>query len=71
MADALRAISEKIRATAFEDGQDVAHAAVYVNYALFGTLIYNLYGDNVERLQEISKAYDPHGVMSLTGGWKF
>ena len=71
MADALRNISHKIRTTAIEDGQNVSHAAVYVNYALFGTPLVDMYGGNVERLRQIRAAIDPEDVMGLAGGWKF
>jgi hypothetical protein len=71
MAYALRNISDTIHATALADGQNVSHAAVYVNYALFGTPLENIYGGNVERLRKIRAAIDPEDVMGLAGGWKF
>jgi berberine-like enzyme len=71
MAFALRNISETIKAAALADGQNVSHAAVYVNYALFGTPLEDMYGGNVERLRQIRAAIDPEDVMGLTGGWKF
>jgi hypothetical protein len=71
MASALRNISQTIHTTALKDGQNVSNAAVYVNYALFGTPLKDMYGENVERLQKIRKVYDPQDVMGLSGGWKF
>jgi hypothetical protein len=71
MASALRNISGTIHATALADGQNVSHAAVYVNYALYGTPLEDIYGGNVGRLREIRAAIDPDDVMGLTGGWKF
>jgi hypothetical protein len=71
MAYALRNISDTIHATALADGQNVSHAAVYVNYALFGTPLENIYGGNVERLRKIRAGIDPEDVMGLAGGWKF
>ncbi len=71
MAFALRNISETIKAVVLADGQNVSHAAVYVNYALFGTPLEDMYGGNVKRLREIRAAIDPEDVMGLTGGWKF
>ena len=71
MADALRNISHTIRTTAIKDGQNVSHAAVYVNYAIFGTPLVDMYGGNVERLRQIRAAIDPDDVMGLAGGWKF
>ena len=71
MAFALRNISETIKAVVLADGQNVSHAAVYVNYALSGTPLEDMYGGNVKRLREIRAAIDPEDVMGLTGGWKF
>ena len=71
MAFALRQMSYSIRAAALADGQNVSHAAKYLNYALFGTPLKDMYGGNVERLREIRAAIDPDDVMGLAGGWKF
>ena len=71
MASALRNFADAIRDVALADGQNVSHAAKYVNYALFGTPLEDMYGGNVERLRKIRAAIDPNDVMSLTGGWKF
>jgi hypothetical protein len=56
MAFALRNISGTTRAAALADGQNVSHAAVYVNDALFGTPLKDMYGGNVERLRQIRAA---------------
>jgi hypothetical protein len=71
MADALRQITHAIHTTALDDGQNLSNAAVYPNYALYGTPLKNMYGGNVERLREIRAAIDPDDVMGLAGGWKF
>ena len=71
MAFALRNFADAIRDVALADGQNVSHAAKYVNYALFGTPLEDMYGGNVERLRKIRAAIDPEDVMGLTGGWKF
>jgi hypothetical protein len=71
MAFALRQISDTIRAAALADGQNVSHAAKYVNYALFGTPLEDIYGGNLDRLRKIRAAIDPEDVMGRTGGWKF
>jgi Berberine and berberine like len=71
MAFALRQISHSIHAAALADGQNVSHAAKYVNYALFGTPLKDMYGENVVRLRKIRSAIDPEDVMGLAGGWKF
>ena len=71
MANALRNISNTIQAAALVDGQNVSHAAIYPNYALFGTPLEDMYGVNVGRLRQIRAEIDPEDVMGLAGGWKF
>ena len=71
MAFALRNFTDTIRDVALAGGQNVSRAAKYVNYALFGTPLEDMYGGNVERLRKIRAGIDPDDVMSLTGGWKF
>ncbi len=61
----------EVQAVALADGQNVSHAAVYVNYALFGTPLEDIYGQNVPRLRKIRAAVDPEDVMGLAGGFKF
>ena len=71
MASVLHNISGAIRAAALADGQNVSCAAKYVNFALYGTPLEDIYGGNVDRLRKIRAAIDPEGVMGLAGGWKF
>ena len=71
MASALRNMTATIHAAALADGQNVSHAVEYMNYALYGTPLEDLYGGNVGRLREIRAAIDPNNVMGLTGGWRF
>jgi hypothetical protein len=71
MAFALRNFADAIRDVALADGQNVTHAAKYVDYALFGTPLEDMYGRNVGRLRKIRAVIDPEDVMALTGGWKF
>jgi hypothetical protein len=71
IADVLRESAETIRNVALADGQNVSDAAVYVNYALFGTPLEDMYGGNVPRLREIKAKIDPERVMDLAGGFKF
>ena len=70
-AGALRQSAEVLRAALLADGQDLSHASVYVNYALFGTPLEDIYGENVPRLCKIRAEIDPEDVMGLTGGFKF
>ncbi|KAH9013686.1 FAD-binding domain-containing protein [Lactarius hengduanensis] len=67
---ALRSFSDAVTAVAVADGQNVSHAAVYPNYALFDTPLEDIYGANLPRLHGIRKAIDPENVMGLTGGFK-
>ena len=71
VAAALRQSSDAVRAAAVADGQDVANAFVYGNYALFGTSVQTVYGANLPRLTAIRKRVDPTDVMGLAGGFKF
>ena len=71
MADALRDGAKTIREVALADGQDLSHAAVYVNYALFDTPLEDIYGGNLPRLRSIKAKIDPKRVMDLAGGFKF
>ena len=67
----LRQMSHAIRAAALTDGQNVSHAAVYVNDAIFGTPLKDMYGGNVERLRGIRATIDRDDVLGLAGGFKF
>ena len=71
MAFVVRNMSDTIREVALADGQNVAHAAKYMNYATFGTPLVDMYGGNVERLRKIKASVDQDDVMGLTGGWRF
>ncbi|KAH9168081.1 FAD-binding domain-containing protein [Lactarius sanguifluus] len=67
---ALRSYSDAVTAVAVADEQNVSHAAVYPNYALFDTPLEDIYGVNLPRLHAIRKAVDPKDVMGLAGGFK-
>jgi hypothetical protein len=72
MARVLRESAKAIRDVAvFADGQDLSEATVYVNYALFGTPLEDIYGGNLPRLRGIKAGVDPERVMDLAGGFKF
>ncbi|KAI9449068.1 FAD dependent oxidoreductase [Lactarius psammicola] len=71
MTRAIRETTDSLHMTALKDGQDVEHAAVYPNYALFDTPLEDMYGQNVPRLQSLKCAIDPENVMGLAGGFKF
>jgi hypothetical protein len=67
----LREESDTLHAAALADGQNVSHAAAYVNYAMFDTPLKDMYGANVPRLRSIRAEIDPEDVMGLAGGFKF
>ena len=71
MADALRDGAKTIREVALADGQDLSHTSMYVNFALFGTPLEDIYGGNLPKLRRIKAKIDPERVMDLAGGWKF
>jgi len=71
MYDSLRTLSASILEAGIKDGQDLKDAAVYTNYAVYGTPLEKMYGKNVKRLRAIKKKYDPFHVMDLAGGFKF
>ena len=70
MAWALHNCSAAVTAAANADGQNVSHAALYPNNALFDTPLMDLYGDNLPRLRMIKREVDSRNVMDLTGGFK-
>jgi hypothetical protein len=68
---AMRKHSDALHNAALADGQNVSHAAVYADYALFDTPLKDMYGANVPRLRKIRAEIDPEDVMGLAGGFKF
>jgi len=71
MQQAIRNSAALLKSQAIADGQDVANAAMYGNYAIFDTPLEDIYGDNLPRLRSIKAEYDPTNVMGLAGGYKF
>jgi hypothetical protein len=66
----LRSARASIIEAGIMDGQDLKNVENYPNLALNGTPLEEMYGNNVGRLREIRKKYDPFHVMGLTGGFK-
>lgn len=60
----------RIRDAAIAEGQ-TTNAPLYPNYAIFGTPLKEMYGDNVAKLKSLRQRVDPDDVMGLTGGFKF
>ena len=71
MWDAARQSAAQLARAVEAEGQDVADAELYNNYAIFDTPLERMYGGNVARLAALREQYDPEGVMALAGGWKF
>ncbi len=69
--DSIHSLSASVTKAGIKDGQDLMDASRYPNYALYGTPLEKMYGENVKRLRKIKKKYDPFHVMDLTGGFKF
>jgi hypothetical protein len=68
---AIRKQSDALHNAALADGQNVSHAAVYVNNAPSDTPLKDIYGENLPRLRKIRAEVDPEDVMGLAGGFKF
>lgn len=70
MRDAAIRSAQQLTNVAVAQGQDIADAALYGNYAIDGTPLERLYGDNLDQLKATKQKYDPQNVMGLAGGWK-
>ncbi|RDX52375.1 FAD dependent oxidoreductase [Lentinus brumalis] len=71
MYEAARQSAAHLTQVAVSEGQDVADAALYGNYAIFDTPLERVVGSNLDRLKGLKAQYDPGNVMGLAGGWKF
>lgn len=64
--------SEHIVKAAIAEGQtQLTRAPNYPNYAIAGTVLQDMYGDNLPVLRRLKARVDPFDVMGLAGGWKF
>ncbi|KAH9848116.1 FAD-binding domain-containing protein [Lenzites betulinus] len=70
MQDAVRQSAAHLTQVVIDEGQDIADAALYGNYAIFDTPTERVFGASLPKLKEIKVKYDPENVMGLTGGWK-
>ncbi|KAL7284766.1 hypothetical protein ACG7TL_002073 [Trametes sanguinea] len=71
MHSAARQSAAQLTRVLISEGQEVEHAALYGNYAIFGTPLDKIYGKHLPRLKALKAQYDPNNVMNLAGGWKF
>ncbi|CAF4004686.1 unnamed protein product [Adineta steineri] len=71
--NATETVAKALLQTAIQDGQDLEglEEILYPNYALIGTPLSKMYGNNVDRLKSIRQQVDPDNVMCLTGGFRF
>ncbi|KAH7920768.1 FAD-binding domain-containing protein [Leucogyrophana mollusca] len=69
--DAIRTSAAYLKSVAIAEGQDIADAAVYGNYAIYDTPLADIYGANVPTLETLQATVDPTNVMGLAGGFKF
>ena len=70
MQNAAAQSAAQLLSVAIDEGQDVADAPLYGNYAMAGTPVERIFGDNLARMQATKAKYDPSNVMGLAGGWK-
>ena len=59
-----------LKAVAIAEGQDIANAHVYGNYAVASVPPERIFGDSLPRMQATKQRVDPNNVMGLAGGWK-
>jgi hypothetical protein len=52
------------------EGQNIANAALYGNYAIYDTPVSRIYGSNLPALKVIKALVDPFNTMGLSGGFK-
>ncbi|KIJ29152.1 hypothetical protein M422DRAFT_188866, partial [Sphaerobolus stellatus SS14] len=68
---AIRAASASIQQVAIKEGLSSPDAILDPTYAAKTTNLRLLFGDNLPMLRALRAKYDPHNLLSLTGGWKF
>jgi len=71
--DTLKTTLDKLRAKVFEERPASKDLPLFINTALADSdpkTVENLYRDNLPRLKELRKTYDPKALMDLTGGFR-
>jgi hypothetical protein len=69
--NAARQSTAYLTSLAQSEGQNLADASLYGNYAIYDTPVERIYGQNLPALRSIKAQVDPYNVMGLTGGFKF
>ncbi|KAF8143713.1 hypothetical protein K438DRAFT_1462020, partial [Mycena galopus ATCC 62051] len=64
---AMRQSARHLTNVANAEGQDIAQAPLYLNYALYDTPLDRMYGDNLGRLQSIKVTEDQDNVAGRSG----
>lgn len=62
--------AQQLTNEAISQGQNIAHAPLYGNYAIDTTPISRIFGNNLFALKALKRIYDPLNVMGLAGGFK-
>ncbi|KAI0700209.1 FAD-binding domain-containing protein [Cytidiella melzeri] len=70
MRSAIVQSAEQLTKVALSEGQNIANAPLYSNYAIDSTSLDRIYGNNLPLLKALKAQYDPKNVMGLAGGWK-
>ena len=68
---ASREMSRAIQGFAVQQGRSRWDDLRSLNFALDGTPVELLFGENVPKLRRIKREVDPEDIMGLTGGFKF
>ncbi|KAF8552570.1 FAD-binding domain-containing protein [Imleria badia] len=69
--DTMKTTLEKLRETVDKERPDSKGLPYFINTALAeATTVEDLYRNNLPRLKELRKTYDPSGVMDRTGGFR-
>ena len=66
---AMKMMSKRLQEAAEKEGIEVGPK--YPNYAISGTPLEEMYGQNIERLKKTKARIDPKNIMGHAGGFKF
>lgn len=61
---------QQLVSVADAEGQNIADAPLYGNYAGPYIPVGRIFGDSLARMKAAKALYDPDNVMGLAGGWK-